>query len=249
MEKNGSRFFDKIEKIYIVLIVILLLIAGGVVGYVLGSEQSISNNNDINNSQLSKDDVILRYQKMYEKLIEYGKLIYENNEYLNEQSKEVLFFTSLRELSLNKGYDISLFVDPLTLEQCDLDKTGIRFLIKDVSDIDNIIYEFMPLLVCGDESSEFLHEDFNDDLSNKLYEYLMDYLPNIYDESKENVEPFNYKLTLRELQQNGYDISMFKNTDTGNMCDLDATYIEFDVFLTSDGERRYNYGMHTSCDN
>lgn len=235
----------KIEKIYIGLIVVLLLLAGGVVGYVLGSNQLFDNTNSMDNSQLSKDDINLKYQEMNEKLIEYGKLIYENSEYLNENSEEVLFSTSLRELSLDKGYDISLFVNPLTLEQCDLDKTSIRFLIKDVSDLDNIVYEFIPLLICGEES----RDGYEDDLSNKLYEYLMDYLPNIYDESKEVVEPFNYKLTLRELQQHGYDISMFKNTDTGNMCDVDDTYIDFDVFLASDGERRYNYGMYTSCDN
>ena len=240
-----------VRLILIILIVILALFGAGLTGYGFGiKDEQVENKGNIDSNDItSKDMVVLKYEGMKEKLIEYGKLFYENEEYLNDNSKEVFYFKNLNDLSLEKGYDISMFIDPLSGKQCDLELSGIQFIIRDVSNLDNIIYDFNPLLVCGEKSNELAYGDLKNDLDEKLYEYMFDYLPKIYDKDSIVVEPFTYKATLKEFQQKGYDISMFKNADTGKQCDLEETYIQVDVLVSEDGQRGYSYRMYVSCDN
>jgi len=90
---------------------------------------------------------------MENQLIKYGELVYVNMQWINDDAEPTSSFMTLKELHEINEYDISMFINPLTNKQCDLEKTKIEFIISDVSDLDNIVYEFVPVLVCGDYTS------------------------------------------------------------------------------------------------
>ena len=101
-------------------------------------------------NKLTDEEINLKYNEMENQLIKYGELVYVNEQWINEDAEPTTSFMTLKEMSEINKYDISMFVNPVTNKKCDLDKTKIIFTIKDVSDLNNIIYEFEPVLVCGD---------------------------------------------------------------------------------------------------
>lgn len=54
---------------------------------------------DNNNNGLTDKEIKLKYEEMKDKLIEYGKLVYENEQWLNKNSKVVRTYMTLRDLS------------------------------------------------------------------------------------------------------------------------------------------------------
>ena len=49
--------------------------------------------------ELTDEEINIKYQEMKDKLIEYGKLIYENEQWLNDNSKIVTTYMTLKDLS------------------------------------------------------------------------------------------------------------------------------------------------------
>ena len=195
-----------------------------------------------------QNKVDLKYEEMKNKLIEYGKLVYENEQWLNNDSVLIKTHMTLFDLSEKNGYDISMFVNPDTGKQCDLHNSKIEFIILNVDDLENIKYEFNPVLVCDDKYDSTDEDNLNNvELYNKLISYMVD----IYDNDEYmnvGLNPQIYRLSLNELEQKGYDISMFVNPDTGKQCNLDNTYGVFEILETTDnGKTDYVFGGVLDC--
>lgn len=212
---------------------------------------------DNNNNGLTDKEIKLKYEEMKDKLIEYGKLVYENEQWLNKNSKIVRTYMTLRDLSLNNQYDISMFVNPKTGKKCNLDNTKIEFIISNVDDLENIEYKFNPILVCDVENSSSGNlasglDDMNEVVagSNNLYNVLISYMVSIYykDEYMNGgLKPNIYKISLREFEKMGYDISKFYD-ETGKKCDLDNSYGIFEIYgTTKDGKTDYAFGGNLDC--
>jgi hypothetical protein len=88
------------------------------------------------------------YQTMKEKLIEYGKLVYENYQWLNDETKNGTYPMTVKELGERNGYDISMFVNPETKKKCNLDKTRIEFIFNGKKADGTYDYKFNPVLDC-----------------------------------------------------------------------------------------------------
>ena len=201
------------------------------------------------NNEISDEEIDLKYKEMKNKLIEYGKLVYENEQWLNDEAVETTTAMKLKDLSERNGYDISMFVNPETNEQCDLENTRIEFIISDVTDLNHIKYEFNPILVCGDEDIDYTEENDDNGYIN-LHNQFVDYTEEFYD--IENMEDKNlsvgeYKLTLNDLKNEGYDISMFINPNNGKQCDLEKSYSLLNVIIV-DGEKEYIFNYYLNCD-
>lgn len=219
------------RKICLTLCIIILIIVIVLFGYKLKKDFSINlSDNYINN----------QYTLMHNKMIEYGSLIYENEQYLNEDTNIMISSMTLNEISIDYGYDISMFVNPETEELCDLEKSRIEFIVSDVFDKENIIYEFNPILICGDEI---------DGISDNLNEKLVSYISDAYEKELFNVDKNETSIiTLGDLNDYGYDISMFINTRTGSKCNVDGTYGEFIINnITVDNELDYTLTTYIDC--
>ncbi len=103
---------------------------------------------------------------------------------------------------------------------------------------------------CGnlEKTDEEIKKENYDKLGSKLFEYLNDmYNNDIW--MNGGLEPETYKITLKEFESKGYDISMFINPITGNQCDLENTYGAFIVIGTKDdGKTDYTFNMGLSCE-
>jgi len=201
--------------------------------------------------KLSNEEIDLKYREMEDKLIEYGKLVYENEQWLNDDAVETTTAMTLKDLFERNGYDISIFMDPKTNKQCDLTATRIEFVISDVTDLNDIKYEFNPILVCSEEDDDKVttSDDLIDDKYNEIYNKLISYTEEFYDvksiENK-NLSVGEYKLTLNDLKNEGYDISMFINPDTGKQCNLEKSYSLLNVSIIN-GEKDYIFDYFLYC--
>ena len=197
------------------------------------------------NEPFDIDKINLKYKEMEDKLVEYGKLVFENDQWLNENSQVLNTFMNLRDLFEENGYDISMFINPETNEQCDLDASMIEFIISDVSNVNDIKYEFNPVLVC---SSDVEQDDTINKLYNEYYDKLANYMESVYSQDViGNLEVGIYVSTLNDFRNMGYDISMFVNLDNGDLCDLERTYAVLEV-KDSDIKDRYEFSYYLSCE-
>ena len=85
------------------------------------------------------------------------------------------------------------------------------------------------------------------DLNNKLLEYMN----NMYNNDKwmnGGLESKVYTVTLNDFKNMGYDVSMFVNPQTGDMCDYEKTYGVFEILgETNDGMTDYNFSTTVIC--
>ena len=68
------------------------------------------------------------YKELNNKLIEYLEDIYNNDKYINGGVEPNTYIVTLKEFK-DRGYDISMFVNPSTGVACDLEKTFGRFIV------------------------------------------------------------------------------------------------------------------------
>lgn len=205
---------------------------------VLDFNESLNNNEDYENI-----DINARYNLMNEQLISYGKLIFENDEWLNINAKPVTMFVSLTELSEKFNYDVSMFFDPETGVSCNFDNSGIEFIISEVIAAEDIDYKFNPILKCD------LDGEIRDNKYNQLIDVFTNYINDIYNKmDNEDIKLDVYKITLKNLQFMGYDISMFVNPINNTQCNLDKTYAEFTLLdISEDGNIDHDVKFHFSC--
>lgn len=97
--------------------------------------------------KLTQEEINLKYDEMKSKLIEYGKLIYENDTWTKGNVQVMTYHMSLKEMQDINKYDISMFINPETGKQCDLEKTKIEFVVKS-STSTKTEYSFNPVVVC-----------------------------------------------------------------------------------------------------
>jgi len=120
-------------KKYFIIFLLLFLLSG-----CDKKEQKIQEENDN------------KYEQMQEKLIEYGKLVYENDQWLNQDVDTITSVMTLKDLYERNHYDISMFVNPVTGEQCDLEKTKIVFILSGKKSDGTQNYKFEPYVDCGE---------------------------------------------------------------------------------------------------
>lgn len=86
-------------------------------------------------------------EELEEKLLEYGKLVYENDGWLNSELKEGTYYMTLKELNEKNGYDISMFTNPITNVECNKNKTRIEFVFEGLEN-EEFKYHYNTYLEC-----------------------------------------------------------------------------------------------------
>lgn len=77
-------------------------------------------------------------------LLNYGKLIYETEEWQNINLEIKTYETTLREMNEVNGFDISAFNDYI---KCDIDTTKIQYIVEG-KEREKLITRLKPLLDC-----------------------------------------------------------------------------------------------------
>ena len=109
-------------------------------------------NCDIVNPNVDKTDIQIieeKYNELNNKLFEYLEDIYNNDKWMNGNVEPGIYINTLDDLK-NKGYDISMFVNPITKEQCDLKKTYGRFIILGTTEDGKTDYTYDTYLICDE---------------------------------------------------------------------------------------------------
>ena len=123
----------------LLLIVIILLITAG-----CGKCEECEDCQKV----LEEYKIAISKETLENKLIEYGKLVYENDTWLKGGIEPRIYFMTLKELNERNGYDISMFVNPTSKEMCDLENTRIEFIVEEKTQGETI-YKFNAKLDCG----------------------------------------------------------------------------------------------------
>lgn len=93
-------------------------------------------------------DFEAKREELNNKLLEYGKLVYENDAWIYGDIEKGVYFMTLKEMSERNKYDISMFVNPETNKACDIEMTKIEFYI-DGKEGNKNTYHYNPVLDCG----------------------------------------------------------------------------------------------------
>ena len=94
-----------------------------------------------------------------------------------------------------------------------------------------------------EESVNEMYQNF----SLKLVEYIQaEYKEEI---DSNTLEEGTYTVTLGEFKEKGYDISMFKNKESGKQCNLEETYARLIVIgKTDEGTLDYTFNSYMNCE-
>lgn len=103
---------------------------------------------EYDNNKSTEFEINAKYEEMKNKLIEYGKLVYENEQWLNDNSNIVTSYMSLNDLRERNGYDISMFKNSKTGNQCNLDETYVLLEVLDKQNGDGYKYLFSYYVNC-----------------------------------------------------------------------------------------------------
>lgn len=89
-------------------------------------------------------------EELTNKLLEYGKMIYDNDYWLNGNIEPMVYYMTLSEMEERNKYDISMFYNPVTNKKCDKENTRIEFIVKEKTE-NKTKYEYNPVLDCDFE--------------------------------------------------------------------------------------------------
>ena len=140
------------KRVIFWMLIFLMIGCSGLIGYVLKKC-----NCDADDSNLLDEDVSLlekKYTELNSKLFDYLEDIYNDDEWMNGNVESGVYIVNLSDLK-NKGYDISMFVNPITNKQCDLEKTYGRFIVLGIKEDGKTDYVFNTNVDCeGTEEIE-----------------------------------------------------------------------------------------------
>ena len=84
-----------------------------------------------------------------EKLVEYGKTLYESSpKWTNGNIEPAIYYTTLEEMKRIYGFDTSMFVNFKTNEKCNAEETRIEFIVTSKKSETKTKYTFKPVLSC-----------------------------------------------------------------------------------------------------
>ncbi len=122
------------KKILLILITVLLI-------------TSCSTKKETTEEIITTKRVVNKEEKLTEAeniLLNYGKLIYETEEWQNINLEIKTYETSLREMNEVNGFDISAFNDYI---KCDIDTTKIQYIVEGKEE-EKLITRLNPVLDC-----------------------------------------------------------------------------------------------------
>lgn len=82
------------------------------------------------------------------KLLEYGKMVYDNDTWLKGGIEPLTYYMTLKEMSERNNYDISMFVNTKTKKPCDPENTKIEFIVSTQTKEGETNYKYNPVLDC-----------------------------------------------------------------------------------------------------
>lgn len=85
---------------------------------------------------------------MHNELLEYGKIIFENDHWLGGDKQPGVYYYPLEDIEKNEFYHFSSFNDPITNQPCDKRLTRVELILKDKEKIENQSYEIRAVLYC-----------------------------------------------------------------------------------------------------
>ena len=114
------------DKILYILLFVLVILGLGLIIFI---KTDCNCDCKCDESNMTDTEILEEsYMKLSTKLIEYLEDIYNNPQYMNGGLEPNTYIVTLGELK-DKGYDISMFVNPNTNKACDLEKTLGKFII------------------------------------------------------------------------------------------------------------------------
>ncbi len=86
-----------------------------------------------------------------------------------------------------------------------------------------VLLSILALTACGVSDVDRQREDAYSNMKNKMVEYYDEYYNNMKASLDEDLREKDLMITLKNLQTANFDLSTFKNFDTGELCDLEKT--------------------------
>ena len=125
------------KKIVIIICSLLLLVGC--------NKKEIENPNTPNETEEHViDPNYLTKEKISMQLYNYGIEVYENKLYESFDKVDGKYYVSIKDLKEKYNYDTSMFVNDVSKNECDQEKTGIYV---DIANVENIEYKEYPILI------------------------------------------------------------------------------------------------------
>ena len=165
--------------------------------------------------------------ELREELVKLSEELKEKKAYESYEVKDNIAFISIKDIGEKEGYDITHFKNGVN-QSCDIEKSGVQFIIFQGVLETNIILDGCEKNENMSNNDVFLNDE-NADEGQKTYmraqQKIYEYAEEIYKGKKYNSfkkVDGKYTITINELKDLGYDISMFSSYD------LDKSKIEID---------------------
>ena len=89
------------------------------------------------------------YMVLNDKIIEYLKEVYDPSKIDMDSLEPTTYVVTLREFK-EKGYDVSMFINPVSMKECNLDESYGRFIIIGTNEDGTPDYTYSTNLDCGE---------------------------------------------------------------------------------------------------
>lgn len=125
------------KKVLIIICSIFLLIGC--------KKQEVDNPEKPNeNEEHVIDPNYLTKEKISKQLYSYAVEIYKNETYESFDKVDGKYYVSIKELKEEYNYDTSMFVNDVSKNECDQDKTGIYI---DIDNVEQVEYKEYPIMI------------------------------------------------------------------------------------------------------
>ncbi len=120
-----------------ILIIACILILMGCNNKVTENEEKPKDVHEIDKNHLTKE-------KISKQLYDYGIDIYKNKTYEKFDKVEGKYYVSIKDLKEKYSYDTSMFVNDVSKNECDQEKTGIYI---DLDNVEKVEYKDYPIMI------------------------------------------------------------------------------------------------------
>ena len=90
------------------------------------------------------DPNYLTKEKISKQLYSYAIEVYENKTYESFDKVDGKYYVSIKDLKEKYNYDTSMFINDVSKNECDQDKTGIYI---DIDNVEQVEYKEYPIMI------------------------------------------------------------------------------------------------------
>lgn len=129
----------------IILYIMLFLMVG--VSFVLGYSVKKCDCDVVDDNLTDEEKINMRYEELNAKLLEYLEDIYSKGDFVNNSGDSKVYEYNLNDIS-DMGYDISMFVNPVTNESCNKEDTSGKIIVFGTNEIAELDYTYSTRVSC-----------------------------------------------------------------------------------------------------